>query len=162
MLDPIPLIVAQYELKGHPTRTEHWNLAAILTSTQMYIFEVRGNTDSFTYVAAPTAVPLNRIMTYRGGCHIGDLPTDSLSQITEILREIPVIRHDPSWDCQVWVIQATKLLKSAGFVFPHVDERHIREELHEDMAMWEEAENTVDERLLSPDTRNEKVPEIDE
>lgn len=148
-MDPIPLIVAQYELKGHPTRNEHWNLVALTSSSQTYTFEVRGNTDSFTYVPEPTALPLNKLLTYRGGCHVGDLPTDSLSQITEILREIPIIRHDLSWDCQIWVIQATKLLKSAGFVFAHVDERYIRDQLLKDMAIWEEAENTVDERLLA-------------
>jgi hypothetical protein len=94
-----------------------------------------GNTDSFTYVPELTALPLNKLLTYRGGCHVGDLPTDSLSQITEILQEIPIIRHDLLWDCQIWVIQATKLLKSAGFVFAHVDERYIRDQLLKDMAI---------------------------
>ena len=148
MLDPIPLIVAQYELKGHPTRTEHWNLVAIISSSQTYTFEIRGNTDSFTYVAEPTPASLNKILTYRGGCHVGDIPSDSLSQIAEILGEIPIVKHDLSWDCQIWVIQATRLLKSAGFVFAQVDEPYVRERLLEDMARWEEAENTVDERLL--------------
>ena len=150
MLDPtIPLIVAQYELKGHPTRSEHWNLVAIISSSQSHTFEIRGNTDSFTFVAEPTPVPLNKILTYRGGCQVGDIPTDSLSQIAEILGEIPIVKHDVSWDCQTWVILATKLLKSAGFVFPQVDEPYVRERLLEDMARWEEAENTVDERLLA-------------
>lgn len=148
MLDPIPLIVAQYELKGHPTRTEHWNLVAIISSSQSYTFEIRGNTDSFTYVAEPTPLPLNKILTYRGGCQVGDIPTDSLSQIAEILGEIPIVKHDVSWDCQTWVILATKLLKNTGFVFAQVDERYVRERLLEDMARWEEAENTVDERFL--------------
>ena len=149
MLDPIPLIVAQYELKGHPTRTEHWNLIAIISSSHTYTFEIRGNIDSFTYVAESTSVPLNKILTYRGGCQVGDIPMDSLSQIAEILGEIPIVKHDLSWDCQTWVILATKLLRSAGFVFAQVDEPYIREQLLEDRARWEEAENTVDERLLA-------------
>ncbi|KAF8804354.1 hypothetical protein BYT27DRAFT_7194505 [Phlegmacium glaucopus] len=158
MLDPIPLIVAQYELKGHPTRTEHWNLVALTSSSHINTFEVRGNTDSFTYVTESTTVPLNKIPTFRGGCHIGDIPIGSISEITERLEEIPIIRHDLSWDCQVWVIQATKLLKSVGLVFGHVDERYIRERLLEDMAMWEEAEKTVDERLLASDMRSGECP----
>ena len=119
VLDPIPLIVAQYELKGHPTRTEHWNLVAIISSSQIYTFEVRGkNTDSLE----PTPVLLNKILTYRGGCQVGDIPTtNSVSQIAEMLGEIPIVKHDLSWDCQTWVILATKLLKSAGFVFAQVD-----------------------------------------
>jgi hypothetical protein len=100
-------------------------------------------------VAGPTAVPLNKILAYRGGCHVGDIPMDSLSQLPEMLREIPIVRQDLSWDCQTWVILATKLLKSAGFVFAQVDEPYVREQLLEDMARWEEAENTVDERLLA-------------
>jgi hypothetical protein len=103
-------------------------------------------------VAESTPVPLNKILTYRGGCQVGDIPTDSLSHIAEILEEIPIVKHDLSWDCQTWVILATKLLKSAGFVFAQVDEPYVRERLLEDMARWEEAENTVDERLLASGT----------
>ena len=44
------------------------------------------------------------------------------------------------------ILVATKFLKSARFVFAQVDER---ERLLEDMARWEEAENTVDERLIA-------------
>ena len=149
MSEPIPLIVAQYELKGHPTRTEHWNLVAIISSSQTYTFEVRGNTDSFTYVAEPTPVPLNKILMYRGGCQVGGIPTHSLPQIAEMLGEIPIVKHDLSWDCQTWVILAIKLLKSAGFVFAQVDEPYVRERLLEDMNRWEEADLTVDERLLA-------------
>ena len=78
-----------------------------------------------------------------------DIPTDSLSQIAEILGEIPIVKHDLSWDCQTWVILATKLLKSAGFVFAQVVEPYVQERQLEDMARWEEAENTVDERLIA-------------
>lgn len=41
-----------------------------------------------------------------------------------------------------------QILNSGGFVFAQVDEPYIRERLLEDMARWEEAENTVDERFL--------------
>ena len=124
-------------------------MVAIISLSQTHTFEVRGNTDSFTYVAEPTPVPLKKILTYQGGCQVGDILTDSLSQIAEILGEIPIVKHDLLWDCQTWVILATKLLKSAGFVFAQVVEPYVRERQLEDMARWEEAENTVDERLIA-------------
>jgi hypothetical protein len=37
----------------------------------------------------------------RGGCHVGDIPSDSLSQIAEKLGEIPIVKHNSSWDCQI-------------------------------------------------------------
>ena len=53
MSNKLPIIVAQYTLKGHARRTEHWALA-VLTDVQKSsarVYEVLGNTDSFTFSA---------------------------------------------------------------------------------------------------------------
>jgi len=146
----LPLLVAQFELKGHPRRTEHWRLVALASPSTIHIFEVRGNTDSYTYVPEFNfQTPLYKISSYRGGCHIGNLPEGSLEAVKEKLTEVPIVKYDSSWDCQVWVMEAIKLLKEDGYIFPHVTEGNVRLELAEDMNLWQEAEDTVDERLLA-------------
>jgi len=144
-----PLIIAQYELKGHPTRSESWNLVLLVSHTQAYTFELRGNTDSFTYVSQRCSTPLHRVIAYRGGCHVGNVAHGSIEELSERLREVPIVKHDISWDSQVWVLEAIKHIKSEGFAFSHLKEVPIREELAKDMARWEDAEDTVDERLLN-------------
>lgn len=148
--EQLPLIVAQYELHGHPTRTEHWNLVLLASRTSVHIFEVRGNTDSYTYVPDFNApLTLNNVTNFRGGCHVGDISIESLEVLKERLREIPIVRLDPAWDCQVWVMEGIKLLKEDGLVFSKVNEAYVRGELGLDMERWQQADDTVDERLLA-------------
>ncbi|TFK31865.1 hypothetical protein BDQ12DRAFT_693388 [Crucibulum laeve] len=146
----LPIIVAHYDLQGHPRLTEHWNLAILASHQTVHIFEVRGNSDSFTYMPELNiASPLNQMSNYRGGCHVGYMPADSVERIREKLRDVPVVKYGSYWDGQIWCMNAIKLLKEEGYIFPKMNEPHVRKELAEDMERWQQAEDTIDERLLA-------------
>ncbi|KAF9011811.1 hypothetical protein BDQ17DRAFT_1233188 [Cyathus striatus] len=145
----IPLIIAQYEMKGHPRRTEHWNLIALASPSRVHVFELRGNVNTYFYTAEfNVRANLSSVPTYRGGCHVGQIPVHALQSIKILLAQIQIVKFEPSWDCQVWVMEGVKLLKEHGFVFPQVIESYVRRELAEDMERWNLVEDTVDERLL--------------
>jgi len=123
-----PLVVAQYDLQGHPRRTEHWSLAVLFSEAHAHIFEVVGNTDTFVY--APKRV--NRFASsdrLRGGCHIANIRGDLIPWLEDKLREIPIIRNNPEWDCQTWVMEALRWMKYNGLVTTDIGERYIRTEL---------------------------------
>ena len=44
-----PLVVAQYRIEGHPRRTEHWSLIAIMSKGNARVYEIIGSYDSFAY-----------------------------------------------------------------------------------------------------------------
>lgn len=145
-----PLIVAQYEITGHHRRTEHWNLTVLVSPNVSHTFEVRGNSDTFTYVHDTVSVPIGSIPSYRGGCHVGEVPSTSIDRLDERLkRDVAVIRLDLSWDCQDWVLAALRLLRDDGIAFKTVNQAYVRKELQEDMARWEEGDDTVEERHFS-------------
>jgi len=47
------LIVAQFSIKGHPRRTEHWSIVVLFNQNDGYVFELVGNYDTFTYEPKP-------------------------------------------------------------------------------------------------------------
>lgn len=72
--------------------------------------------------------------------------------IIEKLREVEVIRYEPGeFDCQMWIVQALRLLKDAeeeGVNILEVSDRNIREELTKERERWELGEDTFQERLF--------------
>ncbi|KAJ6451488.1 major facilitator superfamily domain-containing protein [Mycena vitilis] len=107
MSDSYPLIIAQYDLVGHSTRTEHWSLAALVDKRQAYIMQIIGNSDTFLY--QPRMVKsFATSRSLRGGFLVGRIPADKVHDLQNILREVTVTRYDKSFDCQTWVIDATR------------------------------------------------------
>lgn len=144
-----PLIVAQYSILGHPRRTEHWNLVALKSRREGRIFELVGNYDTFAYVPRDTH-SFNKVIDYCGGCHVGwiDATPERLMWLEEKLKEVLVIRHDPSFDSQTWVVDVLRLLRGEGVVFPSANEEAVRDELAKDVLLWDLGEETVEERLF--------------
>ncbi|KAJ7457048.1 hypothetical protein FB451DRAFT_601507 [Mycena latifolia] len=143
-----PIVVAQYKIKNHTTaRSEHWNLVVLKSMNTALVFEVVGNSDTFAYV--PSVIHnFARLRDLRGGCLVGSITEDKLDWLKERLREIPVIRYEPSFDCQTWTFDALRLLKEDGIVTEDTSERHIRAELKLEEERWEESEDTIEERLF--------------
>ncbi|KAJ7271105.1 hypothetical protein C8J57DRAFT_1065622 [Mycena rebaudengoi] len=142
-----PIIVARHKIENHATRTEHWNLVVLKSMNHAFVFEVVGNSDTFTYV--PTEIHnFARLLNFRGGCRVGEIAEDRLDWLKERLRQIPVLRYEPSFDCQTWVFDALRLLKDDGVVTEDTSERLIRAELKLEEERWEESEDTIEERLF--------------
>lgn len=148
-----PIIVAQFDLPGHPRRTEHWNLMVLISATHYHTYELRGNMDTFTYIHDEELrlPPVRANAAYRGGCHIGDIPAtpEHLQWLDTRLSKQCVVKWDAEWDGQDWVIEAMRMLKDEGLVFPNVSARSVRKDLEEDMERWNEGDDTADERLFS-------------
>jgi hypothetical protein len=149
MTEYYPLIVAQYAIEGHPRRTEHWSLVALESQRIGHVFELVGNLDTFAYV--PKSVSRFGYSTrLRGGCRVGSIARDKLDWLKETLNEVIVVRNNPDFDCQTWVIDALRLVKgSSGVEISNVSERGIREELIQEKERWEQAEPTIEERLYA-------------
>ncbi|KAA1469201.1 hypothetical protein DENSPDRAFT_772818 [Dentipellis sp. KUC8613] len=143
----LPLIVAQYPITGHLRRSEHWALVVLQSRMVGRIFELRGNSDSFTYIAEDTRT-FERSPDLRGGCQVGWVAPDAVEWLTQRIAAIPVVRNDRNWDCQNWMLAVLQLLKGDQLVFPYVAEGWLRQELRADLERSERGEDTVEERLF--------------
>jgi len=142
-----PLIIAQYAITGHPRRTEHWSLVALQTKYDATIFEIQGNYDSFKY-EPHDVTKFATSQSLRGGCHIGTIAVDKIKPLQERLKAIEVVRNDPNFDCQTWVMEALRLMKEDGDITVDVGEARIRQELAREKDRWESVEDTVEDRLF--------------
>ncbi|KAI0315839.1 hypothetical protein OF83DRAFT_1173437 [Amylostereum chailletii] len=146
----LPLIVAQYAIAGHTRRTEHWAFIVLRSRRKGDIHELRGNSDSFTYVTERDT-PFAIADALRGGCHVGYVPKEpeGQSMFRSVLEhEVRVVRADAHWDCQNWIVEGLRALKEAGIVFRGMCEAKVRKELLEEMERWESADDAVYERLF--------------
>lgn len=91
---------------------------------------------------------LDRVESYRGGCHVGNVPKDNVTEMRLKLKEVIINKHEPRWNPQVWVLDAIKLLKDEGWAFTGLTEVFTRRELQKDMLRWDMVEDTVYERVL--------------
>ncbi|KAF5348874.1 hypothetical protein D9756_009774 [Leucocoprinus leucothites] len=140
----LPIILAQFY---QPHGGEHWTLSVVESSQSIHTFEIRGNTDSYTYVHDQMK-NLDRVESYRGGCHVGNVPKDNVTEMRLKLKEVIINKHEPRWNPQVWVLDAIKLLKDEGWAFTGLTEVFTRRELQKDMLRWDMVEDTVYERVL--------------
>ncbi|KAJ7658490.1 hypothetical protein B0H17DRAFT_1171874 [Mycena rosella] len=147
MAQSYPIVVAQYKIKNHTSRTEHWNIVVLQTINHAHVFEVVGNSDTYAHVPR-TIHNFARLRDLRGGCSVGSIAEDKLDWLKERLREVPVLRYEPSFDCHTWVFEALHLLRDDGIVTDDTSERRIRAELKLEEERWEESEDTVEERLF--------------
>ena len=108
-----PLIVAQYDLQGHHRRTEHWSLVVMFNLNDAHVFEIIGNTDTYEYVPRPIA-RFSSSNKLRGGCQIGMIRRDLIGWLEVRLRQVQIIRNNPQWDCQDWVMEAIRWMKWMG------------------------------------------------
>lgn len=141
-----PLLVVQREISGHPRRTEHWSLVVMLDSSKGEIHELQGNYDTFHYT-----YEINQDWTKSsdlcGGCLVGYVTQSTLLQLPEILKEVPIIRHDPDHDCQTWIVEALRVMKDKGIVFRDMTEKKLREELVVELERNETGHDVVYERI---------------
>jgi hypothetical protein len=91
---------------------------------------------------------LDRVDSYRGGCHVGNVPKDKVSDMRLKLKEVTINKHEPRWNPQVWVLDAIKILKDEGWAFTGLNEAFTRRELQKDVMRWDLVEDTVYERVL--------------
>ncbi|PFH54810.1 hypothetical protein AMATHDRAFT_343 [Amanita thiersii Skay4041] len=143
-----PLIIAQYSIRGHPKRTEHWVLAALLSRTNARVYEIAGNYDTFTYSSSVVS-DFGKSPDYCGGCYLANVPGDKLEWVHKQLKDVEIIRYDSNFDSQVWVMSAIRHLKDEGVITEKdINERWVRDELSADKERWEVAEDTIEERLF--------------
>jgi len=142
------LIVAQFAIEGHPRRTEHWSLVALRSKNDAHVFELKGNYDSFTYVPSDvTEFAANPSL--RGGCHVGTVGADKVESLKTRLRDVEVIRNNPNFDCQTWVMEALRVMKEDGDIIEDISEARIRGELGMEKDRWESVEDTLETRLFT-------------
>ena len=140
----------QCKIEGHPRRTEHWSLAVPLSHSEAHVFQLKGNYDTFHYDYSHITNRFLESSSVRGGIQIGDIRSDALLWLKEKLEEVQVIRHNPDFDCQNWVLGAIQLLKEVGdIIYSGITEEGVRQELQKEEERWEEADDTIVERLFS-------------
>ncbi|KAI8974759.1 hypothetical protein BD414DRAFT_392001, partial [Trametes punicea] len=106
------LAIAQYKRDGFPHGAEHWSLVAAAPGNELVdIFEIVGNTDTYTF-SAKRNVRISRSRTLRGGCKVGEIDTANIGWLEDHLAtSITIIHNDPNWHCQTWVIEAIRELQ---------------------------------------------------
>lgn len=69
--------------------------------------------------------------------------------LKERLKDVRVIRGDPDFDFQTWVIDALRLIRESEEVeIETASEKAIRLELGLEKERWEVAEETIEERIF--------------
>ena len=144
-----PLILLQYNIEGHPRRTEHWSLVVPLSRSHAHVFQLEGNYDTFRYeYSYDNKFSESESSSMRGGVRIGEIQPDAVLWLREKLREVRVVRHDPDFDCQNWILEAIQCLKDVGgIIYSGITERGVRQGLYEEKERWEAADDTILERL---------------
>lgn len=140
----IPILLAQFD---QPNGGEHWTLNVVESPDCIHTFEIRGNRDSYTYVHDQMK-NLDRVESYRGGCHVGNIPKEKVEEMRVKLKEVSINKQEPRWGPQVWVLDSIKVLKDEGWAFNGLTEIFTRRELQKDMLRWDAVDDTVYERLL--------------
>ncbi|TFK22858.1 hypothetical protein FA15DRAFT_498797 [Coprinopsis marcescibilis] len=143
------LAVAQYAILGHHKRTEHWSILAVVSKTEAHVFQLKGNYDTFCYHHEIRTTYLGD-HSLRGGFHAGTISYSQLGWLKTRLAEVPVIRHDASFDSQTWVMECIRTLKDhGGIILPEITERKVRAEMEEETERWEVADDIFFERLFN-------------
>jgi len=137
------ILTCFHQLNGR----EHWTLNVIESSQCIYTFEIRGNRDSYTYVSDQLK-NLDRVDSYRGGCHVGNVPRDGVKEMRTKLTEVVIHKQEPWWSPQTWILDCIKHLRDIGWTFAGLNEMFLRRELQKDASRWELVEDTVYERML--------------
>lgn len=139
-----PIILTQfYQLNGN----EHWTLNVVESSQCIHTFEIRGNRDSYTYVY-DRMKNLDRVESYRGGCHVGNVPRDGVKEMRMKLTEVVIHKQEPWWTPQMWILDCIKHLRDMDWAFTGLNEMFLRRELQKDLLRWDAVEDTVYERML--------------
>lgn len=148
LLVTLPLVVAQYKIEDHPRRTHHWSLVALMNRSNARVFQLIGNKNNFQYRVGHTN-QFTRSKTLRGGCQVGHIEADKLDWLAQRLQEVDITYNDLDFDCQTWILGALRLLHNdEGVEISIISEKAIREELKEEENRWEQAEDTIEERLF--------------
>jgi hypothetical protein len=114
-----------------------------------HVFEIIGNTNTYEYVPRPVA-RFSSSNKLRGGCQIGVIRRDLIGWLEDRLQQVQIIRNNPQWDCQDWVMEAIRWMKWNGVIAADIDTREsrIRAELVGEKERWEVADDTVEYRLF--------------
>ncbi|KAG6840142.1 hypothetical protein C0991_008579 [Blastosporella zonata] len=145
-----PLIIAQFNLQGHPGPSEHWSLVAMADKNNAFVFEISGNSSNFKF--NPHHLPhFGRNQSLRGGCQVGTVQAESMEWMEDRLSELAIVYNDPNFDCQTWVLIAINTLRQAdttGVAITLTDEAKIREEMELEKQRWDDGDDTVEDRLF--------------
>ncbi|KZW01986.1 hypothetical protein EXIGLDRAFT_760217 [Exidia glandulosa HHB12029] len=144
------LVVAQYEIQGHPRRTEHWALVVLHNKHVADIYEIVGGITNYR-LQPKRVTSYSRAASLRGGCHVGYIASTSLEQLLAYLQQVRVVRNSVDWDCQTWVWEALVHLRSARlpqFRINIFEDHKIRHELAQEMERWNGSEDLLEDRLF--------------
>ncbi|KAI8980686.1 hypothetical protein BD414DRAFT_492953 [Trametes punicea] len=147
------LVVAQQDLQGHHRRTEHWALVVVSpTSRAVDVLQLAGNMDTFHFESLHVPDVL-KIANLCGGCRIGEVATDSIGKLQDMLGAQRIVLHDRMWDCQDWLLEAVRTLKEEKSGWVEIDdwftERDLRARLREEKELWEQADDHYFERIFA-------------
>ncbi|KAJ3729953.1 hypothetical protein DFJ43DRAFT_1000612 [Lentinula guzmanii] len=151
----IPLIIAQYTNSGHRNGPDHkhWAIVALQSQNTADIFELVGNSDTFTYI--PRKVTrFSESQRLCGGYIVGTIDLSQVQWLYETLRQVPIHRFHESWDCQSWVLDALLYLRelTQGVVTENIGRAHIQAEMSNEYHRWQYGGQIIQERLFPSDS----------
>lgn len=77
-------------------------------------YHVLGNTDTYT-IEFRRNQPYPNPDAWRGSFTVGKVAAHQLTLLERHLASIPIMRHDPRWNCQSWVWESLRHLRHQGF-----------------------------------------------
>lgn len=112
MARTVTIAVAQYEIPPFKYPQIHWSLVAFVPgSRQATRYHIIGNTDSYGFDVGAVR-DLLRSTKLMGGVKVAEISEEFVANgwLEDKLRRVPIVRNDPKWNCQSWVVDAIRTL----------------------------------------------------
>lgn len=124
-------------------------MAVLRNSQEALIWEIAGGISSYAFVPR-TVDAFNTELNFYGGVHIGNVTDEQEYDVEMLLRTIPVVRGDPNWDCQVWVLKAIRKIweETSGIMDRYWTEAEVRAKMDNEKVLADSGEDTVEGRLF--------------
>ncbi|PIL32512.1 hypothetical protein GSI_05215 [Ganoderma sinense ZZ0214-1] len=150
----LTLAVAQYQIEGYNWPKVHVALVAFVPNhPQAHIFQLWGNTDTFAFRYSETDHFL-KSSKIQGGVKIGEVAREAVRSgwLKQVLSERVVVRRrDPSYNCQVWLLDAVRELqqhRDKVLIVPEFNREWLFRALRRQHLTWEQANDHYFETVM--------------
>ncbi|KAI1786111.1 hypothetical protein LXA43DRAFT_79986 [Ganoderma leucocontextum] len=152
----LTLAVAQYKIEGFNWPKVHVALVAFSPGhAHAYLFQFWGNTDTFAFRYCEVD-HLLKTSKLQGGVKIGEVNDGVVRSgwLTGVLGDrIIVWRRDPTYNCQVWLLDAVRelqLYRDQVFIIPDFSREWLYGALKHQYLTWEQANDHYFETVMPP------------
>ncbi|OBZ66733.1 hypothetical protein A0H81_13192 [Grifola frondosa] len=144
---PLPILVSQYNRVNAPSNAQygfHWEICIQSGFDKDrcplgYVYHIVGSTASYGYQKME-GVRYTTSENWRGSFEVGRIKEQDLPAIERNLSQVQILKDDPNWNCQNWVIAALRKLTAQGFINAHYSMEALQHQMNILNEQWEQGD----------------------